>query len=206
MLTVAPASAVPLRVGLASLVSWPLVRVVTAPTSSTTETSTGTAGGWVSTVRLKVLDGSLTLPAASVANAVKLCVALVSGVVRAIDQLPLASAVAVPSRISPSNTCTRAFASLVPVSTGRVSSVRCPLGSAPVMLPTSSWARAITGASGLTVSTITVNPAEASLRLPAASVALAVKVWLPLPSAVAGVKLHSPAALACTVPRATPLS
>ncbi|MNP27295.1 hypothetical protein D3C76_1201940 [compost metagenome] len=56
------------------------------------------------------------------------------------------------------------------------------------------------------LSTITVKPAETSLRLPAASLALAVKMWLPLLSAFSGVKLHSPAALACTLPRKTPLS
>lgn len=47
---------------------------------------------------------------------------------------------------------------------------------APVMVPTSSIARVITGAAGTVVSTTSVKPGEAGLMLPAASVAVAVGV------------------------------
>ncbi|MNV22812.1 hypothetical protein D3C71_1138040 [compost metagenome] len=99
-----------------------------------------------------------------------------------------------------------AFGSLVPLRRGKVSSVVCPLLSGPVTVPTSSRAWVITGASGATVSTITVKPGDATLTLPAASVAVAVQVWLPLLRAVGGVKLHAPDPLAVTVPTCTPFS
>ena len=101
--TVAPASAVPLSVGCASLVNPPLATGVAAlPTSSRMLVSTGSAGGVVSTVRLKLVDDTLVLPAASVACAVKLCAPAVSGGVSTMLQLPLPSAVPVPTRVVPS--------------------------------------------------------------------------------------------------------
>ncbi|SAJ29460.1 Uncharacterised protein [Enterobacter cloacae] len=70
---------------------------------------------------------------------------------------------------------------------------------APVMVPTSSIAWVITGAAGAVVSTTSVKPGEAGLTLPAASVAVAVQVWLPFAS-VPVVKLHTPLASATAVP------
>ena len=64
--------------------------------------STGSAGGVVSTVRLKLVEDTLVLPAASVACAVKLCAPAVSVVLSKILQLPLPSAVPVPTRVVPS--------------------------------------------------------------------------------------------------------
>ena len=60
------------------------------------------------------------------------------------------------------------------------------------MVPTSSIAWLITGAFGAVVSTIRVKSGEFRLTLPAASVTVAVQVWLPLVSGVDGVKLHAP--------------
>ena len=87
-----------------------------------------------------------------------------------------------------------------------MSSVVCPDVSGPVMLPTSSIAWLITGAFGAAVSTIRVKPGEVGLTLPAASVTVAVQVWLPLPSGADGVKLHAPVPSACTVPTGCPFS
>ena len=64
--------------------------------------STGRAGGVVSIVRLKAADETLVLPAASVACAVKLCAPVAKVVVSKILQLPLASAVPVPTSVVPS--------------------------------------------------------------------------------------------------------
>ena len=101
--TVDPASAVPLRVGCASLVSPPLATGVGAlPTSSRMLVSTGSAGGVVSIVRLKLADDTLVLPAASVAWAVKLCAPVASVVLSTILQLPVPSAVPVPTSVVPS--------------------------------------------------------------------------------------------------------
>ncbi|MNZ33219.1 hypothetical protein D3C78_505620 [compost metagenome] len=69
-----------------------------------------------------------------------------------------------------------ALGSLVPTRRGKGSSVVCPLLNGPVTVPTSSIACVITGASGAVVSTMTVKPGEATLTLPAASVAVAVQV------------------------------
>ena len=53
--------------------------------------------------------------------------------------------------------------------------------------------------SGATVSTVTASAVEAALVLPAASVALAVKAWVPLAN-VAVVKVQAPVAFAVAVP------
>ncbi|MNZ57091.1 hypothetical protein D3C78_750580 [compost metagenome] len=91
-------------------------------------------------------------------------------------QLPLASAVVVPTSVLPSKMLMVALGSLVPTRLGTVSSVACPLLSGPVTVPMLSNACVITGASGAMVSTITVKPGEATLTLPAVSVAVAVQV------------------------------
>ena len=87
-----------------------------------------------------------------------------------------------------------------------MSSVVSPDVSGPVILPTTSIAWLITGAFGAAVSTIRVKPGEVGLTLPAASVTVAVQVWLPLPSGADGVKLHAPVPSACTVPTGCPFS
>ena len=58
---------------------------------------------------------------------------------------------------------------------------------------------AIVGATGATVSTVTLLAAEAALTLPAASVAVAVRLCVALPS-VPVVKLQAPEPLAVAAP------
>ncbi|MND97671.1 hypothetical protein D3C80_899960 [compost metagenome] len=84
------------------MVICPLVIVVVVPTSSTTFTSTGMAGGVRSMFRLNGDDGSLVLPAASVARATNWCSPSGKVVLSVTAQLPLASAVVVPTSVMPS--------------------------------------------------------------------------------------------------------
>ena len=56
------------------------------------------------------------------------------------------------------------------------------------------------GAAGGVVSTTTTNACDARLVFPAASVAVMVRLWLPSPRLVDGVKLHAPLTT-CTWPR-----
>ncbi|SAJ29459.1 Uncharacterised protein [Enterobacter cloacae] len=87
MVTVLPASAVP----------------VTCVPLVITASPVGAAGGVRSTLIVIIGDGALVLPAASVAVAVKLCAPSVSVVlVCGSVQLPLASAVTVPTSVVPS--------------------------------------------------------------------------------------------------------
>ncbi|MNC57909.1 hypothetical protein D3C75_1076000 [compost metagenome] len=58
----------------------------------------------------------------------------------------------------------------------------------------------ITGVAGGVMSTVRLYSPEAGLTLPAVSVAMAVKVWMPSASTTVGVKLQAPVALAVTVP------
>ena len=101
---------------------------------------------------------------------------------------------------------TRAPASAEPLSTGRVSLVKAPFDSVPVPGCTSSNAWIIVGASGATVSTTMLNPADVGLMFPAASVAVTVSAWLPLPSWVPGVKVQAPVPSAVVKPINDPLS
>ncbi len=86
-----------------------------------------TVGAVVSMVTLTAVEAELTLPAESVAFAVRLCVASVS-VELVILQLPLV-AVAVPSDVVPSvsNNSTVLSASAVPLTVGVVSLVELPV-------------------------------------------------------------------------------
>ena len=71
MRRVVPASAVPVKVGVVSLVKPPgVMEPVTGDTLSVTLVISGVVGRTVSTVRLKVAAG-LSLPAASIATKVK---------------------------------------------------------------------------------------------------------------------------------------
>ena len=101
MLTVLPASAVPLSVGRASLVSCPLLSPAlnTPPaTSSTTEVRSGADGAIVSTLIINSLEVGLTFPAASVAMTVKTCWPLPS-VAGRYSQVPSIAAVTVASSV-----------------------------------------------------------------------------------------------------------
>ncbi len=90
---------------------------VTGATASVTVPMTGVAGAAVSTVRVKAELAVLTLPAASVAVAVRLWLPSISAVVGVKVQLPKASAVVVPSSVVPSKMLMVLLASAVPVST-----------------------------------------------------------------------------------------
>ena len=83
-----------------------------------------------------------------------------------------------PSKVAPSYTFTVLLASAVPVSV-RVLSLVMPSPTVPVSVENA----AIAGALGAAVSTVTLKAAEAALVLPAASVAVAVKLWLPFAKA-----------------------
>ncbi|NKA72185.1 hypothetical protein GO284_01111 [Ralstonia solanacearum] len=188
MLMVVSASAVPASVGVASLVLPPEVSVpVTGETSSVTLTRTGASGTETSTVSVKAEVAVLTLPAASVAVAVRLWLPSASAVVGVKDQLPEASAVVVPSSVVPSRMLMVLLASAVPASVGVGSFVLPPEVSVPVTGATASVTALMTGVAGAAVSTVRVNAEVAALTLPAASVAVAVRLWLPSVSAVVGV-------------------
>ncbi|NKF87755.1 hypothetical protein GO286_05223 [Ralstonia solanacearum] len=138
--------------------------------------STGAAGAAVSTVRGNAELAALTLPAASVAVAVRLWPPSVNAVVGVKVQLPEASAVVVPSSVVPSKMLMVRLASAVPVSTGMASLVLPPAVMSPVTGATLSVTVLITGVAGVAVSTVRVNAELAALTLPAASVAVAVKL------------------------------
>ncbi|NKF62614.1 hypothetical protein GO297_04819 [Ralstonia solanacearum] len=93
----------------------------------------------------------------------------------------------VPSSVVPSRMLTVLLASAVPVSVGVASLVLPPEVSTPVTAATSSVTLATTGVAGAAVSTVSVNAEVAVLTLPAASVAVAVRLWLPSARAVVGV-------------------
>ncbi|NJM42243.1 MAG: hypothetical protein HC853_16630 [Anaerolineae bacterium] len=108
--TVLPGSAVPVTVGVLSLVVLLSVGLVTA----------GAAGAVVSIVKLRGALAGPVLPALSVWVAVMACAPLLSGVLGVQLQLPPASAVAVQSVVEPSFTVTVAFGSAVPTIAGVV--------------------------------------------------------------------------------------
>ncbi|TYZ39106.1 hypothetical protein C2U34_26240, partial [Ralstonia solanacearum] len=110
-----------------------------------------------------------------------------SAVVGVKDQLPEASVVVVPSSVVPSKMLMVLLASAMPASAGVASLVLPPEVSAPVTGATLSVTLLMTGVAGAAVSTVRVNAEVAVLTLPAASVAVAVRLWLPSASAVVGV-------------------
>ena len=150
--TVLPASAVPLYVGVLSLVVEPLAGVST----------TGAAGGVVSTVNVLVFDCALVLPAASVAVALTVCDPSASAVGGVKLQVPEALATVVPTTTPSTITVTVLPASAVPVYVGVLSLVVEPLAGVST-----------TGAAGGVVSTVKVLVFDCALVLPTASVAVA---------------------------------
>ncbi len=93
----------------------------------------------------------------------------------------------VPSSVVPSKTLMVLLASAVPVSVGAASLVLPPDVMVPVTGATASVTALMTGVAGAAVSTVRVNAEVAELTLPAASVAVAVRLWLPSVSAAVGV-------------------
>ena len=90
-----------------------------------------TTGVVVSIVTGKAPDMGLTLPATSVASAVKFWTPLARAAV-VIDQLPVAVATALPTAVAPSNKVTALPASAVPVKVGVVSLVTLSVLDTPL--------------------------------------------------------------------------
>ena len=134
IVTVAPASAVPVMVGVVSFVG-------------ASSASTGAPGAVVSIVRVTPAEGPELLPAGSWAVAVRVAAPVGSAFVGVKEKLPLASAIAVPIDEPPLRIVTVAPASAVPVMVGVVSFV----GAGGVS----------TGTPGAVVSTVRVTAAEA---------------------------------------------
>ncbi len=186
MVTVAPASAVPVMAGWVSLVGFGKA-VRTGASGGVVSPATG--GGVISTTI--VAEAGPVLPATSVAVAVRLAVPTGSGVVGVKLKAPPAPATTVPSTTLPLSTVTVAPASAVPVMTGVAS---------PVVA-----GRESTVGTGGGVRSMTSGVCAASETLPAASVAVAVRLLAPSASAVVGVKLKAPSVPATTVPSVVPL-
>src|SRR3954468_2866702 len=157
------------------------------------EVRTGVFGATVSTVTLSAPDAELTLPATSIALAVKAWLPSASVAV-ANDHAPLPLAVAVPIWVAPSNTCTVLPAAAVPVKVSVLSLVM-PSPTTPLSVEND----VTVGAPGATVSIVTLSAVEAVLTLPAVSTALEVKAWLPS-AGVAVANDQAPLPLAVTVP------
>ena len=192
----APASAVPVKVGVLSLVSWSLLEMPVSESAASAKLS-GASGAVVSTVIVTASDRSLALPAASVALAETLC-SPSARIVAVTLQSPDASAVTVPRKSSPENSSIVAPASAIPVKVGVLSLVSWPLLNLSVSELAAS--AKLSGAAGAAVSTVIVTASDRSLTLPATSVAWALMPCSPS-TRVAAVKLQPPDASAVTVPR-----
>ncbi len=168
-LTMALACAVPLSVGSVSLVVLPgATGPVIVPTSSRTVAITGAGGTPVNGAR--TLPAVPMLPAASWALTCSVC-PLICGGFSVKVKLPEALAVAVPSTVPPLEVImTVLFGSATPVSV-----VPLAFTASPVGMP------------GATVSTTIAAADDMPLVLPALSVAVMVKEWVPCASAVVGV-------------------
>ena len=179
---------VPDSASVLSLVTAPLEIVVVAPVSVPIVPLIVSLGLVVSTVAVTTPTVVL-LPTVSVALAVKMWLPSDSGPVVKLQLPPLI--VAAPRSVAPSNTCTdNRFASLtVPDSASVLSLVTPPL-EIVVVAPVSVPIVLLNPSLGLVVSTVAVIAAVVVL-LPAASVALAVKLWLPSTSGPV-VKLQLP--------------
>src|SRR6266436_5072696 len=178
---------VPDSASVLSLVTPPLEIVVVAPVSVPIVLLNVSLGLVVSTVAVTAAVVVL-LPAVSVALAVMLWLPSVSGPVVKLQLPPLI--VAAPRSVAPSNTCTddRLASLTVPDSASVLSLVTPPL-EIVVVAPVSVPIVPLIVSLGLVVSTVAVT--TPIVLLPAASVALAVKLWLPSFSA-AVVKLQLP--------------
>ena len=193
MVTTAFASAVPLSVGVLSLVEPPL-GTATLVTSLVTIRfdATGTPVSIISVTGVAVL----TLPAASVAVTLRLCVPSAS-VELVMLHAPVLLAVVEPSTVAPSRTMTTLPASAVPLSAGVLSLVLPPLAMAIGVEPLLLLAATVT-APGAVVSMMTLADVV-PLTLPAASVTVTLNGCVPTLSAVV-VKLHVPSDWTMAVP------
>lgn len=177
-LTWLPASAVPVKAGVVSLVALPLAGLLML----------GAAGAAKSIVKLTGADTLPVLPAGSIAVAVSVWLPAFSGVEGVQLQSPFASARVVQICMLPSFTITVLPASAVPLISGFELLIEA-LAAGAVML----------GAAGTVVSTIKLREAEALPVLPAISVAVAVIEWFPSFNPVVGEQLHVLPALVVAV-------
>src|SRR5437870_1678345 len=174
ILTLLPASAVPVKVGVVTLVMLSVLELqLSLPTRRSSDL--GAAGAVVSMVTLSAAEAAEMLPAASVAVAVMLCV-------------PAARARAEERRVGkvggPLRTWTPSLkiltllpASAVPVKVGVVTLVMLSVLELPLSLAAAR--SGAEGAAGAVVSMVTLSAAEAAEMLPAASVAVAVMLCVP---------------------------
>src|ERR1700735_3088137 len=115
-----PASAVPLMVGVVTLVMWSALEAPLSEAVARTGTF-GAAGAVVSTVTASAADATL-VPLVSIAFAVIECFPL-ARVFDVIDQAPAALALSVPTSVAPSKRSTVALASALPENVGAVTLV-----------------------------------------------------------------------------------
>lgn len=193
--TVLLASAVPVKVGVESLVT---SSVLESPRSLLASRSgaPGAEGAEVSTVTDRLEDADELFPAVSVAVAVMVWLPSLIALPGVKLQLPEPSAVVLP--ILPSTLeliATVLFASAVPVKVGVASLVMLSVLELPVSLPADR--SGVLGALGAAVSMVTERAEDAAELLPAASVAVAVILWLPAAKVEAVIlQLPEPSAVA----------
>jgi hypothetical protein len=181
---VLPAGAVPMKVGVVSLVR---LSVLDAPVSEAA-TRSGTDGATTELLTIVIESGdvaALVLPAASVAVAVMACVPWARAELVTV-QLPLESAVAVPIWVEPANTLTVLPASAVPVKVGVVSVVTLSVLDEPV---SDAAVRSGVETAGAAASIWTVIADDAALVLPELFVAVAVMTSVPWPRVTVAVQL-----------------
>ncbi|MCY1227341.1 hypothetical protein D9M72_396060 [compost metagenome] len=179
--------------------------MVMLPTSSSTATMVGAPGAVKSTVKSNTAVFALSPCAAVVTVALSSYAPSRSAVAGVKLQSPLASATTEPSTVVPSYTFTVPPGVALPCRVGVASSVTPPLAISPRMSPALSVAPAMLTVAGCT-STVKSMAAPGWPTLPATSVTALLKLCAPGASGVDGVKLQSPAALACTLPISLPSS
>ena len=153
MVIVEFASAVPVKVGVLSLVGAPEMTGAGVPTLSVTLLITGAVVS-VSTFTEKPAEGALTLPAASVEVTVIGCKPWPKSVVGVKVHVPPVPTTAVPIDVPLSRIVIVDPISPLPVIVGRGSLVACPLATLPVIGATSSVTVVMVGCVGRTVSTV----------------------------------------------------
>ena len=171
------ASAVPVSVRVLSLV----MPSPTMPLSVENEAMVGATGAAVSMVTLSAVEASAGVAGGIGGGGGQAVGAVVSAAVVKL-QAPAPLAVALPSSVGAVIDLDRGLASAVPVSV-RVLSLVMPSPATPLSVEN----EAMLGATGAAVSMVTLSAVEAAPVLPAASVAVAVRLWAPLASAAGGI-------------------
>ena len=199
--TVAPASAVPVKTGMVSAVMLSLSEMPLSELALRSGTD-GAAGAVVSIVTFSGSEAALVLPAVSVALTVSTCVPL-DRVGEVIDQRPSLPAMTEPSAVLPSYKMTVVPASAMPLTVGVASFVMLS-PKVPLSLP--AFSTGVPGLAGAVVSMVTNKGAEKPLVLLAASVAVTLSTCGPAAIALTGVIDHLPALSAVAEPSKVSLS